>query len=758
MNELNEDLNSLAKEPTLDFCTLDVKGMTCASCVSHVEKAISKINGVQAVTVNLATEQAKIRFHQNHQVSIANIIEAIDKSGYSAQISLPSGHNRNKDPIGFWSSSGLSRVVIGFMISIPLMAPMVLMAFGIHFEIQPMLQFALAMPVQFWLGWRFYVGAYKALLSGTGNMDLLVCLGTSSAFGLSLYLLYIGQTSSLYFESSSVVISMVLLGKWLEVNAKHKTSSAIRELQKLWPESAHVIDHFNHVHEIVLEHLLPGDRVKVFPSERIPVDGTIEEGTSQIDESMITGESQPILKSISSSVIGGSVNGDGFLIVKAQTIGIESTLSKMIELVENAQMQKAPIQKLVDQISAVFVPLVVLISIVTFVGNFYFIDSLNEAIMRSVSVLVIACPCALGLATPAAIMAGTGVAAKFGILIRDSAVLEQAHRIKVIAFDKTGTLTKGEPTLLEIVEFERNHIGISFPTLSLALGLQSGSEHPLAKAVKNYAEKNNIQPVEINNIRNTSGVGIEGYTHTDALGQVHIKLQSLDSLSHQSFYKDVFSTLQPSLNQGRTVSMLVLEQSINHFVPLAALIFGDEIKEEAKHVVSRLKNMGIETVMLSGDNSYSANSVGQTIGIDQVYAPVLPADKSKWIEKLQIDQHQKKRVVAMVGDGINDAPSLVQADVGIAMGTGTHVAMQAASVTLMRGDLNLVFGAIDISQKTWSKIRQNLFWAFVFNTIGIPLAAFGLLSPMVSGSAMALSSFFVLSNALLLNRWHPKIV
>ena len=758
MNELNEDLNSLAKEPTLDFCTLDVKGMTCASCISHVEKAISKINGVQAVTVNLATEQAKIRFHQNHQVSIANIIEAIDKSGYSAQISLPSGHNRNKDPIGFWSSSGLSRVVIGFMISIPLMAPMVLMAFGIHFEIQPMLQFALAMPVQFWLGWRFYVGAYKALLSGTGNMDLLVCLGTSSAFGLSLYLLYIGQTSSLYFESSSVVISMVLLGKWLEVNAKHKTSSAIRELQKLWPESAHVIDHFNHVHEIVLEHLLPGDRVKVFPSERIPVDGTIEEGTSQIDESMITGESQPILKSISSNVIGGSVNGDGFLIVKAQAIGIESTLSKMIELVENAQMQKVPIQKLVDQISAVFVPLVVLISIVTFVGNFYFIDSLNEAIMRSVSVLVIACPCALGLATPAAIMAGTGVAAKFGILIRDTAVLEQAHRIKVIAFDKTGTLTKGEPTLLEIVEFERNHIGMSFPTLSLALGLQSGSEHPLAKAVKNYAEKNNIQPVEFNNIRNTSGVGIEGYTHTDALGQVHIKLQSLDSLSHQSFYKDVFSTLQPSLNQGRTVSMLVLEQSINHFVPLAALIFGDEIKEEAKHVVSRLKNMGIETVMLSGDNSYSANSVGQAIGIDQVYAPVLPADKSKWIEKLQIDQHQKKRVVAMVGDGINDAPSLVQADVGIAMGTGTHVAMQAASVTLMRGDLNLVFGAIDISQKTWSKIRQNLFWAFVFNTIGIPLAAFGLLSPMVSGSAMALSSFFVLSNALLLNRWRPKIV
>ena len=758
MNELNEDLNSLAKEPTLDFCTLDVKGMTCASCVSHVEKAISKINGVQAVTVNLATEQAKIRFHQNHQVSIANIIEAIDKSGYSAQISLPSGHNRNKDPIGFWSSSGLSRVVIGFMISIPLMAPMVLMAFGIHFEIQPMLQFALAMPVQFWLGWRFYVGAYKALLSGTGNMDLLVCLGTSSAFGLSLYLLYIGQTSSLYFESSSVVISMVLLGKWLEVNAKHKTSSAIRELQKLWPESAHVIDHFNHVHEIVLEHLLPGDRVKVFPSERIPVDGTIEEGTSQIDESMITGESQPILKSISSNVIGGSVNGDGFLIVKAQAIGIESTLSKMIELVENAQMQKAPIQKLVDQISAVFVPLVVLISIVTFVGNFYFIDSLNEAIMRSVSVLVIACPCALGLATPAAIMAGTGVAAKFGFLIRDSSVLEQAHRIKVIAFDKTGTLTKGEPTLLEIVEFERNHIGMSFPTLSLALGLQSGSEHPLAKAVKNYAEKNNIQPVEFKNIRNTSGVGIEGYTHTDALGQVHIKLQSLDSLSHQSFYKDVFSTLQPSLNQGRTVSMLVLEQSINHFVPLAALIFGDEIKEEAKHVVSRLKNMGIETVMLSGDNSYSANSVGQAIGIDQVYAPVLPADKSKWIEKLRIDQHQKKRVVAMVGDGINDAPSLVQADVGIAMGTGTHVAMQAASVTLMRGDLNLVFGAIDISQKTWSKIRQNLFWAFVFNTIGIPLAAFGLLSPMMSGSAMALSSFFVLSNALLLNRWRPKIV
>jgi P-type Cu+ transporter len=756
MTELQSDLSSALVDTEVDFCTLDVKGMTCASCVNHVEKTISKIKGVQAVTVNLATEQAKVRFQDDQKKTVASIIQAVDKLGYVAQLANPNGSNQLKREFDFWSSGGLSRVIIGFLITTPLMTPMLLMAFGIHFEIDPMIQLTLALPVQFWLGWRFYVGAYKALLNGTGNMDLLICIGTTAAFGLSLYLLSTDQTKELYFESSSFVISMVLLGKWLEINAKYKTSSAIRELQKLWPESAHVIDEFDLIQEIKLEQLLPGDHIKVFPSERIPVDGIIEEGVSQIDESLITGESNPIFKTVGQSVIGGSINGDGFLIVKAQAIGIESTLSKMIQLVENVQMQKAPIQKLVDQISAFFVPLVVFISIFTFIGNFYYLDSLAESILRSVSVLVIACPCALGLATPAAIMAGTGVAAKFGILIRESAVLELAHRIKLIAFDKTGTLTKGEPSLLDIIEFDRSQIAFTPSSVSLAYGLQNASEHPLAKAVIQYAKSRKINPVIFTNIKNISGIGIQGETNIDLPGKTIIKLQSLNSLVDQSFYSDLFIKLQPSLIKGKTISILTLDNSTMNSIAIAALIFGDEIKTEAKNVISHLKAMGIETVMISGDNVYSANLVGQEIGIDKIYAQVLPEDKGKWVEKLKIDQNQQRRIVAMVGDGINDAPSLVQADVGIAMGTGTNVAMQAASVTLMRGDLNLVFGAIDISKKTWDKIRQNLFWAFVFNTIGIPLAAFGLLSPMLSGSAMALSSFFVLSNALLLSDWKPK--
>lgn len=754
---MTHEIPPLAFEEVFDFCTLDIQGMSCASCVSHVEKAIAKIPGVEVASVNLATEQAKVRLTKGTPIALSDLINAVDKAGYTAQLALPKGSKIRKDDTDFWSPTGLSRVLIGFLISLPLMTPMLLMPWGIHLEIDPFIQLFLSSIVQFWLGWRFYKAAFKALSSGTANMDVLISLGTSCAFGLSLYLMSQGQIQELYFESSSVVISMVLLGKWLELNAKYKTSGAIRELQKLWPESAHVIDSNHQIHEINVEHLLVGDLVKVYPSERIPVDGTVHEGSSWVDESIMTGESAAVLKVTGKKVIGGSINGDGLLIIKASAIGSESTLSKMIELVENAQLQKAPIQKLVDQISAVFVPVVLLISVITLMGNYFFLGQFDEALLRAVSVLVIACPCALGLATPAAIMAGTGVAAKFGILIKNSEVLEMAHRINVIAFDKTGTLTVGAPQLIKVLDLNASLIPESLSALSIAYGLQRGSEHPLAKAVNQLATHLQTPLIALQNIKNIPGVGVSGEFSFKPDVQAGFQLQSLNSLSAESFYAALLEKVEPYLHEGQTVSVLVLKRHPREDLPVGAFIFADVIKSESKAVITELRHMGIHTVMLSGDNNFAANAVGQVVGIDEVFAQVLPQDKSQWIKRLQSGPNDTKRVVAMVGDGVNDAPSLVQADVGIAMGTGTRVAMQAASVTLMRGDLNLVVGAIEISKRTWQKIRQNLFWAFAFNTIGIPLAAMGLLSPMFAGSAMALSSFFVLSNALLLNHWHPKV-
>ena len=735
---------------TSNFCTLDIQGMTCASCVSRVENALKKIPGVEAATVNLATEQAKIRFQESATTSTQELIGAVKKAGYEASKTIPHHSHLQDQNNHFWGSEGLGRVIFSFALSIPLVLPMVLMLFGIHLEVPSQIQLYLAIPVQAILGWRFYRNGFKALIAGSGNMDLLVALGTSSAFLLSLYLMQQDQHHELYFESSAVVISMVLLGKWLELNAKFKTSAAIRALQKLWPENAHVLNMNDEVRHIPSIELLPGDRVKVFPGERIPVDGIILNGISHIDESLMTGESNPVLKKIGAYVIGGSMNGDGLLMIQAQAIGEESTLAKMIQLVEDAQTQKAPIQKLVDQISAVFVPTVFVIAILTALLNWYFLDSVSEAILRAVAVMVIACPCALGLATPAAIMAGTGVAARFGILIKDSQVLEIAHRLNVIAFDKTGTLTKGQPELLKTIFLNHDANLTNHHLLELAGGLQLGSEHPIAKAFIHYLEDNHIQPSALKDIKALAGIGIEGEITDGPLHGKIIRLQSLQSLSLELCYKNLQSQVTPLMTEGLTISVLTVES-----VPLVIFGLGDEIKPESKDVIRRLKAMGITTVMLSGDNKMSAESIGRSIHIDQIYAQVLPSDKVAHIQQLQLDKNHQRVWVAMVGDGVNDAPSLVEADVGIAMGTGTEVAMQAASITLMRGDLNLVSGAIEISKKTWNKIQQNLFWAFFFNIFGIPLAALGFLSPMVAGSAMALSSFFVLSNALLLSRWKP---
>jgi Cu+-exporting ATPase len=743
--------------------TLDIGGMTCASCVARVEKALVNTPGVEAASVNLATEQAKVRLKEDSGTSIESILNSINKTGYDAKVSSSQAIKPPKLSQSFCGSDGLGRVLLSFALSAPLFLPMLFMPFGIHWSLSPKWQILLATPVQFILGWRFYKAGFKALLAGSGNMDLLVAMGTSAAYGLSVYQMLTPSNSNheLYFEGSAVIICMVLLGKWLEARAKQQTSEAIRALQKLWPERAKVLDvditisdsaQLNQYRELALDEVFPGDHILVMPGERIPVDGLIMFGSSHVDESLLTGESEAVKKSIGSTAIGGSLNGEGVLIVNAKAVGVESVLSKIITLVEDAQTQKAPIQKLVDQVSAVFVPAVVIIAAITGVMNWFYLDSASIAILRSVSVLVIACPCALGLATPAAIMAGTGIAARFGILIKDPQVLELAHRLNIVAFDKTGTLTIGKPRVLQFIPLVDSHDQNLL--LASAAGLQMGSEHPLAKALLDAARTANITPIPPTESLALPGIGISGKPSSGPWINHQLLLQSIASLTDSQQFPDLITKAQACLDQGQTVSVLVSQET--PATPLAIIAFGDELKDTAKSAILSLHQLGIRTVMLSGDNSAAANRVGQSIHIDEVYGQVLPNNKAQLIRELQSSGPDNARqYVAMVGDGVNDAPALASADVGMAMSTGTDVAMQAAGITLMRGDPSLVADAIDISKRTWKKIVQNLFWAFAFNSIGIPLAALGYLSPMLAGSAMALSSFFVLSNALLLKRWRP---
>ncbi len=743
--------------------TLDIGGMTCASCVGRVEKALIKIPGVEAASVNLATEQAKVRLRADSEATIDSIIAAVQKTGYEAKLSTPHQNIQAKPSQSFLGADGLGRVLLSFALSAPLFLPMFLMPFGIHWTLSPKWQLLLASPVQFFLGWRFYKAGYKSLMAGVGNMDLLVALGTSAAYGLSVYQMLASPhaTHELYFEGSAVIICMVLLGKWLEARAKQQTSEAIRALQKLWPEHAKVIDSsiaikegspLDQYRDLPLEQVFPGDRVLVLPGERIPVDGLILMGSSHIDESLLTGESAPVKKSIDSKVIGGSLNGEGVLVIEAQAVGIESVLSQIINLVEDAQTQKAPIQKLVDQVSAIFVPSVIGIAIITAFANWLYFDSASIAILRAVSVLVIACPCALGLATPAAIMAGTGVAARFGILIKDPQVLELAHRLNIVAFDKTGTLTIGKPRLLNVISFDDavNDDVI----LTSAAGLQLGSEHPLAKALLDAAKQKGLSPIPPSESKALPGIGIIGKPSAGPWMGQNLCLQSVASLASNPHEVEIVQKAQACFDAGQTVSVLMNQETS---APIAIIAFGDELKNDALAAITALHELHIRTVMLSGDNTAAANRVGNAIGINEVFAQIMPNSKADVIRDLQLSKSDGKRQwVAMVGDGVNDAPALATADVGMAMSTGTDVAMQAAGITLMRGDPTLVADAIDISKRTWRKIQQNLFWAFIFNCTGIPLAALGYLSPMLAGSAMALSSFCVLSNALLLKRWRPS--
>ena len=710
---------------------LPIEGMTCASCVARVEKALMSVPGVGGADVNLATETATVMLAAGARPEA--LVEAVRKAGYEARLGA------QPPPI---SASNSSRwpVVLSAVLTLPLVLPMVVAPLGENWTLPGWVQLLLATPVQFVLGARFYRAGWKALAARTGNMDLLVALGTSAAYGLSVYMLLMhGEQAGahLYFEASAAVITLVLFGRWLEARAKHQATDAIRALQALRPERACVRREGREV-EVPLERVAAGDLVVVRPAERIAADGEVLEGRSHVDESLITGESLPVPKGPGDRVTGGAVNAEGLLVVRATAVGAQSVLARIIELVESAQARKAPIQRLVDRVSAVFVPVVLVIALATFLGWGLTSGRWEQALLNAVAVLVIACPCALGLATPAAIIAGTGVAAKQGVLIKDAEALEVAHRISVVVFDKTGTLTVGRPTLLSLEAAD----GDAESALALAAAVQAGSEHPLAKAIIAAAAARSVTGPRAREFRVVPGRGIEAQ-----VGERRLAIGSTRWMAELGVdlarFREACARLERA---GQTVSWLAeLEPGARS---LALLGLGDELKPSATEAIAALVRRGIGVVMLSGDSRTVALAIAARVGIRDVRAEVMPEEKARVVRALR----QPGDTVAMVGDGINDAPALAAADIGFAMGSGTDAAMHAAGITLVRGDPRLVAAAIEISQRTHAKIRQNLFWAFVYNAVGIPLAAFGLLSPMIAGAAMALSSVSVVSNALLLKR------
>ncbi|WP_186181478.1 heavy metal translocating P-type ATPase [Burkholderia gladioli] len=745
-----------AQSPAAPAIELEIGGMTCASCSGRVEKALAQVPGVSRASVNLATERASVSAEA--AVSVAQLVAAVEKAGYRATLAAgpigtaapaatsptaprPSAESRKAAE----ARRDLLLLIGSAVLTLPLVAPMLAAPFGLSFMLPVPLEFVLAAIVQFGFGARFYRAAWHALRARAGNMDLLVALGTSAAFGLSVWQMLRApeQAGHLYFEAAAVIVTLVRFGKWLEARAKRQTTDAIRALNALRPDRARIVEQ-GVEREVPLAQVRVGSIVAVRPGERFPVDGRIAAGASHVDESLITGESLPVAKAPGDRVTAGSINAEGALSVETTAIGAETTLARIIRLVESAQAEKAPIQRLVDRVSAVFVPAVLALAVLTFAGWMLAGAPAETAILNAVAVLVIACPCALGLATPAAIMAGTGVAARHGVLIQDALALELAQRTAVVAFDKTGTLTEGKPS---VTAFEP--IGTTRETaMAIAAAIQRHSEHPLARAIvaAHHGEAHGeARAPQASDAKAVAGRGVEA--RIDGTRHAIGSARWLDELAIEvpAAARQRAAELEAA---GNTVSWLMRLDA--PAAVLALIAFGDTVKPSAREAISRLHALGIRTALVTGDNQGSATAVARELGIDEVHAQVLPDDKARVIAQLKAST---QGVVAMVGDGINDAPALAAADIGIAMATGTDVAMHTAGITLMRGDPALVAAAIDISRRTYRKIRQNLFWAFVYNVVGVPLAAFGLLNPMIAGAAMAFSSVSVVTNALLLKMW-----
>ncbi len=719
-------------EATVD---LTVSGMSCASCSGRVERALRGVPGVLSAEVNLASERARVRVAEG-AASAGGLAAAVRAAGYEASVPAPSGVAAEHRP----ARDGLA-AVLACALALPLLAPMLLMPFGVHAALPGWAQLVLAGVVQAVFGARFYRGAWHALRAGAGNMDLLVALGTTAAFGLSLWELARGEGGHLYFEASAAVVALVRLGKWLEGRARRGAGAAIRALEQLRPERARV-RRDGAEQELPIAELRAGDLLLVRPGERIPADGVVQDGTGGVDESLLTGEALPVSKQPGSRVTGGSLNGEALLLVQATALGAESRLARMVRLVEDAQAAKPPVQRLVDRVSAVFVPVVAGLAALTLLGWWLAGSGAEAAVVNAVSVLVIACPCALGLATPAAIMAGTGAAARHGILIRDAAALEQARAIQTVVFDKTGTLTEGRPAVAAL----RPAPGVAeTEMLRLAAALQAGSEHPLGRAVQAaYAAEAHAAGLDVpraSGVRALPGRGLEGMAEGRALLLGSRRLMEEAGIDAGPLAPDA-AELEAA---GRTVSFLAADGRL-----LGLLGFGDAVKPGAAKAVATLRRRGLRVVLLTGDNQGAADTAARALGIEEVHAQALPEDKARLVAALR-----GRGAVAMVGDGVNDAAALAAADLGLAMATGTDVAAAAAGITLMRGDPALVPAALDIAGRTYRRIWHGLFWAFAYNVVGIPLAAAGLLSPVAAGAAMAFSSVGVVGSALLLRRWRP---
>lgn len=745
LGEMEKKINSLGYEVESEKADFNLVGMTCAACANRIEKTLNKLDGVKNATVNFALETGSVEYNPS-EISIQEMSKAVEKIGYQA---IP---KQDKEDTLDYREKEIEKQKGKFIFSLILSIPL-LWAMVSHFKftsfiylpemlMNPWVQFALATPVQFIIGKQFYVGAYKALRNKSANMDVLVALGTSAAYFYSLYVAIASIGSGehmvdLYFETSAVLITLIILGKLFEARAKGRSSEAIKKLMGLQAKTAIVLRNEKEI-EIPLEEVVVGDIILVKPGEKIPVDGIIVEGQSALDESMLTGESVPVDKTVGDDVIGSTINRNGFLKINATKVGKDTALSQIIKVVEEAQGSKAPIQRLADQISGIFVPIVVGLAFLTFIVWYVWVSpgEFAVALEKLIAVLVIACPCALGLATPTSIMAGSGRAAELGVLFKGGEHLEQTHRINTIVLDKTGTVTNGKPVLTDII-VDGDMDEMTF--YQLVGSAEKQSEHPLAEAIVQGITEKKISLLNVDHFEAIPGYGIAARINNNHLLVGTKKLMQQNDINVDSAIK----RMEKLEEAGKTTMLVAINGSFKGMVAVA-----DTVKDTSKQAIRRLKDLGLEVIMMTGDNQRTANAIASEVGIDHVIAEVLPEGKADEVKKLQ----QQGKRVAMVGDGINDAPALAISDIGMAIGTGTDIAMEAADITLMRGDLNAIADAILMSHKTIRNIKQNLFWAFAYNTLGIPVAALGFLAPWLAGAAMAFSSVSVVLNALRLQR------
>lgn len=738
LEDFVEQIQSLGYDVAVEQVELNINGMTCAACSNRIEKVLNQTQGVQQATVNLTTEQALIKYYPSATNTEA-LIKRIQNIGYDAETKISSKEqsNRKKQEL----KHKRNKLIISAILSLPLLLVMVVHISPISIPsilVNPWVQLILSTPVQFIIGWQFYVGAYKNLRNGSANMDVLVAVGTSAAYFYSIYEMMMWLTHQthhphLYFETSAILITLILLGKYLEARAKSQTTNALSELLNLQAKEARVIKENKEI-MLPLDKVKVGDTLLIKPGEKIPVDGKVTKGDTSIDESMLTGESIPVEKSSGDSVIGSTMNKNGSIMIEATQVGGDTALSHIIKVVEDAQSSKAPIQRLADIISGYFVPIVVSIAVITFIIWIIFVHpgQFEPALVSAISVLVIACPCALGLATPTSIMVGTGRAAENGILFKGGQFVERAHYVDTIVLDKTGTITNGQPVVTD-------YVGDN-DTLQLLASAENASEHPLADAIVTYAKDKGLNLLDNDTFKSVPGHGIKATIHQQQILVGNRKLMNDYNISISNKLNDQLNHYE---HLGQTAMMIAVDNQINGIIAVA-----DTVKNDAKQAIQELRNMNIDVVMLTGDNNRTAQTIAKQVGIEHVIAEVLPEEKAHQISLLQ----DKGKQVAMVGDGINDAPALVKADIGMAIGTGAEVAIEAADITILGGDLLLVPKAIKASKATIKNIRQNLFWAFGYNVAGIPIAACGLLAPWIAGAAMALSSVSVVMNALRLKK------